>query len=40
MNREALIENVKQLGPWFHQIEVGAGVLTRSVAAQPGPCGI
>lgn len=37
MNREALIEKYRQLGPWFHQIDVGEGVLARSVAALPGP---
>ncbi|MGE5625521.1 MAG: class I SAM-dependent methyltransferase [Bacillota bacterium] len=37
MNREALTEKVRQLGPWFHQIDVGEGVFTRSVAPLPGP---
>lgn len=37
MDREALIKQVRQLGPWFHQIDVGQGVKTRDVAPLQGP---
>jgi tRNA (mo5U34)-methyltransferase len=32
-----LISKVKELGPWFHQIEVAEGVRTRDIAPSPGP---
>lgn len=31
-----LISKVKELGPWFHQIEVAEGVRTRDIAPSPG----
>lgn len=34
---ESLTAKVKELGPWFHQIDVGRGVRTRDVAPAPGP---
>ena len=37
MKHEILIEKCRRLGPWFHQIDLGDQVLTRSVAASPGP---
>jgi tRNA (mo5U34)-methyltransferase len=32
-----LISKVKELGPWFHQIEVAEGVRTRDIAPTSGP---
>lgn len=37
MSPERLIENCKRIGPWFHQIDLGAGVQTRSIAPAVGP---
>lgn len=37
MERESLIEKCRELGPWFHQIDLGDGVFTRSISASPGP---
>lgn len=36
MNKEELTKKVKELGPWFHQIDLGQGVLTRSVYPTKG----
>jgi tRNA (mo5U34)-methyltransferase len=33
----ALRRRVVELGPWFHQIDLGSGILTRDVAPAPGP---
>lgn len=30
-------DKIKELGPWFHQIEVEPGVWTRDIAPSPGP---
>lgn len=32
-----LIEKVRALGPWFHNIEVAPGIFTRDIAPAPGP---
>jgi SAM-dependent methyltransferase len=37
MQRDELIAGSKRFGPWFHQIDLGQGVLTRSVSPAPGP---
>ncbi|HLW75245.1 MAG TPA: methyltransferase domain-containing protein [Gammaproteobacteria bacterium] len=37
MQNQKLLDKVRRLGPWFHQIDVGEGVLTRCVAPLPGP---
>ena len=37
MTREQLIAKCREMGPWFHQIDLGDGVFTRSVAPRPGP---
>ncbi len=37
MSPDRLIESCKRLGPWFHQIDLGAGVQTRNVAPTAGP---
>src|SRR5882724_5727706 len=37
MQRESLVNEVRELGPWFHQIDLGDGVLTRGISASPGP---
>lgn len=37
MTREQLIAKCREIGPWFHQIDLGDGVFTRSVAPRPGP---
>ncbi|MDE0002015.1 MAG: DUF1698 domain-containing protein [Rhodospirillaceae bacterium] len=37
MDRKALIEKVKELGPWFHSVDLGANVRTREIAPLPGP---
>jgi tRNA (mo5U34)-methyltransferase len=34
---QTLIEEVKRVGPWFHQIELTEAVRTRDVAPSPGP---
>jgi tRNA (mo5U34)-methyltransferase len=36
-NRESLIAKVTELGPWFHQIDLGDGLRTRDIAPFPGP---
>lgn len=36
-NNQKLVAKVKELGPWFHQIEVAEGVRTRDIAPAPGP---
>jgi tRNA (mo5U34)-methyltransferase len=36
-NNESLITKVKELGPWFHQIDLGQGLRTRDIAPFPGP---
>jgi SAM-dependent methyltransferase len=37
MKHDKLIGKCQRLGPWFHQIDIGDQVLTRSVSAAPGP---
>lgn len=37
MTREQLLAKCREMGPWFHQIDLGQGVFTRSVAPRPGP---
>ena len=37
MDREALIQRVIEIGPWFHSIDMGEGIRTREVAPLPGP---
>lgn len=37
MRRDRLIESCRRLGPWFHQIDLGDGVLTRDVSRSSGP---
>ena len=37
MNREELIQQVSEIGPWFHSIEVGENIRTREIAPLPGP---
>ena len=37
MTRDELIERCREKGPWFHQIDLGQGVFTRSVSPRPGP---
>ncbi len=34
---DGLIAKVKELGPWFHQIELTNGLKTRDIAASSGP---
>ena len=34
---EDIRQKVEELGPWFHQIDLGEGLLTRSIAPAPGP---
>ena len=36
-SREAIRKKVEELGPWFHQIDLGNGLMTRSIAPSPGP---
>ena len=37
MNREELVRQITEIGPWFHSIEVGENVRTREIAPLPGP---
>lgn len=37
MPNQKLQDTVRRLGPWFHQIELGDSIKTRSVFASPGP---
>ena len=32
-----LVEQVRRLGPWFHNIEVAPGIFTKEIAPAPGP---
>lgn len=32
-----LLDKIKALGPWFHNIEVAPGIFTRDIAPAPGP---
>ena len=32
-----LVEQVRRLGPWFHNIEVAPGIFTKEIAPTPGP---
>ena len=34
---EDIRQKVEELGPWFHQIDLGQGLMTRSIAPSPGP---
>lgn len=34
---DSIRKQVEELGPWFHQIDLGDGVRTRSIAPAPGP---
>jgi tRNA (mo5U34)-methyltransferase len=36
-NKESTISKVVELGPWFHQIDLGDGLRTRDIAPFPGP---
>jgi len=36
-SREGIEAKVREIGPWFHQIDVGHGVRTRSVHPSEGP---
>jgi len=37
MGNEKLIEKIKSIGPWFHNIEVLDNVFTREISPLPGP---
>jgi tRNA (mo5U34)-methyltransferase len=37
MTHTDLVETVRRLGPWFHQIDVGQGVRTRDIHKLEGP---
>lgn len=37
MQNQQLQDTIRKLGPWFHQIDLGGGIKTRSVFASPGP---
>ncbi|HYN86323.1 MAG TPA: DUF1698 domain-containing protein [Pyrinomonadaceae bacterium] len=37
MRREEIIEGVERLGPWFHCIDLGAGLVTKTVTAVGEP---
>ncbi len=34
---ETVVAKVRELGPWFHQIDLGGGLRTRDIAPFPGP---
>lgn len=34
---EEISKHVESIGPWFHQIDLGDGLFTRSIAPSPGP---
>jgi SAM-dependent methyltransferase len=34
---QRLTAKVRELGPWFHQLDLGNGVLTRNIKRSPGP---
>ena len=36
-NAKAVEAKVKELGPWFHQLDLGGGAFTRSIAPSAGP---
>jgi tRNA (mo5U34)-methyltransferase len=36
IERAAIEQQVRSLGPWFHQIDLGDGLLTRDIAPTPG----
>lgn len=35
--REKTVQRIVELGPWFHQIELGSGIRTRDISPAPGP---
>lgn len=37
MQNQKLQDTIRKLGPWFHQIDLGDSIKTRSVFASPGP---
>lgn len=37
MKKGMIIDQVKQLGGWFHQIDLGEGLFTRSISPSEGP---
>jgi tRNA (mo5U34)-methyltransferase len=37
MTREEIIERIEKLGPWFHRIELGGGVVTKTESAVGEP---
>jgi tRNA (mo5U34)-methyltransferase len=37
LDRDHLTAKVVELGPWFHQIDLGQGLRTRDIAPFPGP---
>ena len=36
-SHDSIRKQVEKLGPWFHQIDLGDGLLTRSISPAPGP---
>jgi tRNA (mo5U34)-methyltransferase len=36
-DNQRVIDKVVELGPWFHQIDLGHGLRTRDIAPLPGP---
>jgi len=37
LNLEQIKQDVIDIGPWFHQIDLGNGILTRSISPTEGP---
>ena len=35
--KEELIEKIKQIGPWFHNVQVADGIFTREINPSSGP---
>ena len=37
MDREAVTQKIRELGPWFHHVEIMPGLWTRDIAPTEGP---
>src|SRR5919205_2888717 len=37
MTREEIVERIEKLGPWFHRIELGGGIVTKTESAVGEP---